>query len=60
MHRADMENREIHVDFEIPENAAEVYLVVLGAADKYAAHPWDEKEINDAQAPYKVKIAPAH
>lgn len=60
MHRADMENREMHVDFEIPENAAEVYLVVLGAADKYAAHLWDEKEINDAQAPYKVKIAPAH
>lgn len=55
MNRADM-GSAAHADFDVPENAVEVYMVVLGAAEKYVVHPWDENDLNDAQAPYKVRI----
>jgi len=44
------------VSFSVPANTENLYLVVMGAPKQYKVHPWDEKEQNDAQWPYKVKI----
>lgn len=43
-------------DFIVPANTVKLYFIVMGAPDKYVAHPWDEKELNDEQWPYKVKF----
>nr|WP_321454233.1 DUF4859 domain-containing protein [uncultured Carboxylicivirga sp.] len=45
-----------NVDFTVPENCERLWFVVLGAPNTYKAHPWDEKESNDDQWPYKVKF----
>lgn len=42
--------------FTVPENCSKLWLVVTGAPNTYAAHPWDEDETNDDQWPYKVKF----
>jgi hypothetical protein len=44
------------VSFTVPANTSKLYFVVLGAPKQYKAHPWDEKELNDEQWPYKVKF----
>ena len=44
------------IEFTVPSNTAKLYFVVMGAPTKYIAHPWDEKELNDEQWPYKVKF----
>jgi hypothetical protein len=45
-----------NVEFTIPDGCAKLWFVVLGAPSLYVAHPWDEKESNDDQWPYKVKF----
>ncbi len=53
----EMNQKESHtVNFTVPSNTQKLFFVVLGAPKKYKAHPWDEKELNDAQWPYKVKF----
>ncbi len=47
---------EAEIEFTIPANVSKLYFVVMGAPTKYVAHPWDEKELNDEQWPYKVKF----
>ena len=47
---------ESDVEFTIPANTSKLYFVVMGAPTKYVTHPWDEKELNDEQWPYKVKF----
>ncbi|SFU76477.1 protein of unknown function [Pustulibacterium marinum] len=42
--------------FEVPENAADLYLVVTGAPTTYAEHPWDDEPSNDDQWPYTVSF----
>jgi hypothetical protein len=42
--------------FDVPADTKSLYFVVTGAPTKYTAHPWDEKELNDEQYPYKVKF----
>lgn len=42
--------------FEVPEKCERLWFVVLGAPSSYKAHPWDEKESNDDQWPYKIKF----
>lgn len=44
------------VKFTVPDNCAKLWFVVTGAPNTYAPHPWDEKENNDDQWPYKVKF----
>ncbi|MGQ1891090.1 DUF4859 domain-containing protein [Thermophagus sp. OGC60D27] len=44
------------VDFTVPEGCERLWFVVLGAPSAYEAHPWDEKESNDDQWPYKIKF----
>ena len=44
------------VDFTVPENCAKLWFVVAAAPSTYVEHPWDEKESNDDQWPYKIKI----
>nr|WP_290640187.1 DUF4859 domain-containing protein [Labilibaculum sp.] len=44
------------IDFTVPEGCVNLWLVVLGAPSTYEAHPWDEKESNDDQWPYKLKF----
>lgn len=43
-------------EFAVPANTEKLFFVVLGAPKQYKAHPWDEKELNDDQWPYKVKF----
>lgn len=50
-------DKEKNISFDIPDNAKELYLVILGAADEYYCHGWDEKEINDFQTPYKIRYS---
>ncbi len=45
------------VEFTVPEGCERLWFVVLGAPTTYEAHPWDEKESNDDQWPYKVKFS---
>ena len=42
--------------FTLPANTEKLYFIVLGAPKQYKPHPWDEKEKNDEQWPYKVKF----
>lgn len=44
------------IEFVVPANCERLWLVVLGAPATYEAHPWDEKQSNDDQWPYKVKF----
>ena len=46
----------MNAEFTIPFGCAKLWFVVLGAPSTYAPHPWDEKESNDDQWPYKVKF----
>ncbi|MDR1783400.1 MAG: DUF6055 domain-containing protein [Dysgonamonadaceae bacterium] len=50
------QNADGNVEFEVPSDTKRLFLVVTGAPTKYSAHPWDEKELNDEQFPYKVKF----
>ena len=52
MNRATASNAE----FTVPSGCAKLWFVVLGAPSSYKVHPWDEKESNDDQWPYKVKF----
>lgn len=52
-----MNNEAVHrSEFTIPTNVEKLFFIVLGAPKQYASHPWDEKELNDSQWPYKVKF----
>ena len=42
--------------WEVPAGTEYLYMVVLGAPKTYVQSPWDEKELTDAQYPYKVKF----
>ncbi len=44
------------VEFSIPENCTNLWFVVLGAPSSYTSCPWNEKESDDDQWPYKVKF----
>jgi len=44
------------IEFTIPSGCEKLWFVVLGAPSTYTPHPWDEKESNDDQWPYKVKF----
>ncbi|MCW3786316.1 DUF4859 domain-containing protein [Plebeiibacterium sediminum] len=44
------------IEFTIPENCENLWLVVLGAPTTYKSHPWDDDESNDDQWPYKVRF----
>jgi len=44
------------IEFTVPQGCVNLWLVVLGAPSTYEAHPWDEKESNDDQWPYKLKF----
>jgi len=50
------QNNSGKVEFAVPEGTERLFFVVTGAPTKYTAHPWDEKELNDEQYPYKVKF----
>lgn len=43
-------------EFTIPQGCSKLWFVVSGAPTTYEPHPWDEKESNDDQWPYKVKF----
>lgn len=45
------------VTFDVPDDTYLVYFVVLGAPEEYACHAWDNTELTDVQAPYKIKIS---
>ena len=49
-------DRTVTFEFPIPEDAARLYFVVLGAASRHIPHKWDNDERNDVQLPYKVKF----
>ncbi|MDM8159569.1 DUF4859 domain-containing protein [Labilibaculum sp. K2S] len=51
-------NKESHGNavFTVPSGCAKLWLVVTGAPNTYAAHPWDDDDTNDDQWPYKVKF----
>lgn len=42
--------------FTVPTDADKLWLVVTGAPNTYAAHPWDDDNTNDDQWPYKIKF----
>lgn len=42
--------------FTVPENCKNLWFVVTGAPNTYAAHAWDDDESNDDQWPYKIKL----
>ena len=42
--------------FTVPAGTESLYFVVQAAPKQYKVHPWDEKELNDEQWPYKVKF----
>ena len=42
--------------WQVPESTEHLYMVVLGAPKSYVQSAWDEKELTDAQYPYKVKF----
>ena len=42
--------------WEVPIGTEYLYMVVLGAPKTYVQSPWDDKELTDAQYPYKVKF----
>lgn len=44
------------VYYQVPEGATALYMVVMGALEAYAPHPWNDDETDDAQWPYKVKF----
>ncbi len=44
------------IEFTVPSGCSKLWLVVLGAPSTYSAQPWDEKESDDDQWPYKVKF----
>ncbi len=43
--------------FVVPEGCDKLWFVVVGAPTSYRSHPWDEKELNDEQWPYKVTFS---
>lgn len=42
--------------WEVPAGTEHLYMIVMGAPKSYVQSPWDEKELTDAQYPYKVKF----
>lgn len=40
----------------VPEGTTRLYFVVAGTPTEHIVCPWDEKELTDAQLPYKVKF----
>lgn len=49
-------NFSANVQFTVPAGCTKLWFVVLGAPSTYTFCPWDEKESNDDQWPYKVKF----
>lgn len=45
------------VSFDVPDDTYLVYFVVMGAPEEYACHAWDDTELTDVQAPYKIKLS---
>lgn len=45
-----------NASFDVPAGTEQLYFIVQAAPQTYKAHPWDEKELNDEQWPYKVKF----
>lgn len=43
--------------WSVPAKTQYLYMVVMGCPKTYVQHPWDEKELTDAQYPYKVKFS---
>src|SRR3989339_5189 len=56
MNTSNSISSSVDASFTIPAGCKKLWLVVLGAPTIYSRLPWDEKEINDAQWPYKVKF----
>ncbi len=46
--------RQDTVEFECPEDCAQLLLVVTGAPNAHWHHPWDDNVANDEQWPYQV------
>lgn len=46
-----------NVEFTLPDGCERLWFVVLGAPSSYAVCPWDEKESNDDQWPYKLAFS---
>ena len=44
------------IDFDIKNNCKKLFMIVQGSPENYVQQPWDNKEINDAQFPYKLKF----
>lgn len=44
------------VTFTVPAKTIRLSLCVVATPKNYAAHPWDETDVNDQQWPYKVKF----
>jgi len=43
--------------YTVPSNVKKLWLVVQGTPKSYRLHAWDEKESNDDQWPYKIKVS---
>ena len=56
VYSAQFSGDENVVSFQVPENAEYVYFVVLATSKEYYCHPWDDDELTDAMAPFKLKI----
>ena len=45
--------------WDVPTGATKTWLVVLGTPDTYNPHPWNDKEEDDEQWPYRIKLTGA-
>ncbi len=52
MHEGD----EQVVNFTVPDDATDIFFVILATSDEYYCHTWDDDELTDAMAPFKLKI----
>lgn len=43
--------------FTVPHNTAHLWLIVSGAPTEHWEHIWDEKQDNDEQWPYQIKLS---
>ena len=49
-------NPKGRLDFDVPANTSNLWLVVSGAPQEHWKHPWDDTTINDEQWPYQVRF----
>jgi len=49
-------DREGTLRVDVPGDAVCVYLVVLGAPERYVCHVWDDDESTDAQMPFAIAV----